>query len=965
MWIRNLHLDDFGCFTGARMDDLADGLIVIGGPQRAGKTTFMQAIRKLGYGITKGDSIPPATDSYRISANIQNKSSRLQLSIDGFAAPRLIDMDGKTNPTIDDLYGSLSKQQYHQLCTISLDELQSLPRGVNDHRELSAILLGAGYADIAQIPKLKAEFSKEAKKIGGKNGGAHYGLKPPIERIRDGIKKRDQANQQVEEYHEKRNELKTIVDQLEANNHSKDRLESEQERLRVVKNHFEDVREYQRLKQELNETDRSRIESLPANSIQQATHLKEQYLEVNNEVETATDEFERISNAHSSERMEALLAVESDLRDANREISGWRAKVEDIQTDTKKYQEKRQELENKVKTLRPDWDADIEHLATIPSDILSRERVREAVATYQKAQEDVEDTRDELERKQATVKSLESNLKQTEENDDREDVQQALKRFGLIVGVGLILGLALSLVNGIIGILIVALFIAGGLYDLSRNLQNVSGDDAPRREIKAQTQTIEADIAALKEELEAATTDLESSKGELEEVRSTLGLSAKVSPPTVETFYEQVAHLQEEVTTLKRQETNLEDRRNKLLSELQAVVELLGTVLEGFEMCDITLDDAEILFAEIETATDELQEAKNLHNAQSERDDIQDDVLDLFAEWDEAPSISANAAPNQVVQALATYIETAEAVLNLGEQWKRFRDLKRTLQTSFETQAVTDAFEPFCSDQDVDGWELSAIETVVDEFIDVDSVVSRLDEIDREFKTLDEQRSELLEERADVKAKMESLASDDDLVAAQDQIQRGRSELRPLAERYGMLRIAEYLLGEVHEQFIEQATGPLLTEASEIFSRITDDYDKVSHTGSLDELAFTAQRTDGVKQLSGELSRATAEQLFLAVRLARIRQLDSNVPIVLDDSMANFDPQHLARTVALIDEMATTNQVFLTTCHPEVIDCFEANADVSQYWWLTDGRFEGPYQNSNPIMIGFDAVQTSFTADQG
>lgn len=94
----------------------------------------------------------------------------------------------------------------------------------------------------------------------------------------------------------------------------------------------------------------------------------------------------------------------------------------------------------------------------------------------------------------------------------------------------------------------------------------------------------------------------------------------------------------------------------------------------------------------------------------------------------------------------------------------------------------------------------------------------------------------------------------------------------------------EYLLDELHERFIDRTTGPLLEEASDIFERITgNEYTALNSHNEFDNLDFEAIMADGTEQRTDELSRATAEQLFLVVRLARIKRHEEPLPVLLDD----------------------------------------------------------------------------------
>ena len=75
MYLNKLRIDDFGCFRNARLENLDENLVVIGGPQRAGKTTFMQTLRQFPDGVDRSNEIPPATDEYRIDAELTHEES--------------------------------------------------------------------------------------------------------------------------------------------------------------------------------------------------------------------------------------------------------------------------------------------------------------------------------------------------------------------------------------------------------------------------------------------------------------------------------------------------------------------------------------------------------------------------------------------------------------------------------------------------------------------------------------------------------------------------------------------------------------------------------------------------------------------------------------------------------------------------------------------------------------------------
>jgi uncharacterized protein YhaN len=73
------------------------------------------------------------------------------------------------------------------------------------------------------------------------------------------------------------------------------------------------------------------------------------------------------------------------------------------------------------------------------------------------------------------------------------------------------------------------------------------------------------------------------------------------------------------------------------------------------------------------------------------------------------------------------------------------------------------------------------------------------------------------------------------------------------------------------------------------------------------------------------LSRATAEQLFLALRLSYIDNLAGahpSLPVLMDDVLVNFDDERRRAAAQVIAEFAARRQVVYFTCHPATAAAF-------------------------------------------
>ena len=61
-------------------------------------------------------------------------------------------------------------------------------------------------------------------------------------------------------------------------------------------------------------------------------------------------------------------------------------------------------------------------------------------------------------------------------------------------------------------------------------------------------------------------------------------------------------------------------------------------------------------------------------------------------------------------------------------------------------------------------------------------------------------------------------------------------------------------------------------------------------------------------------SEGTADQLYLALRLAVAQELTPDAPLILDDALVRFDQERLEAALGLLQELAKDKQVILFTC---------------------------------------------------
>ena len=141
------------------------------------------------------------------------------------------------------------------------------------------------------------------------------------------------------------------------------------------------------------------------------------------------------------------------------------------------------------------------------------------------------------------------------------------------------------------------------------------------------------------------------------------------------------------------------------------------------------------------------------------------------------------------------------------------------------------------------------------------------------------------------------------------------------AEQWAVITLCRALLDETRRIYETERQPEVLRQASSFFNLMTQNrYARV--IAPLDGGEILVERADGVRLSPQVLSRGTAEQLYLSMRLALVREYANHVdalPVVFDDIFVNFDPYRSCNTFKALRELCSTHQVLLFTCHPHLV----------------------------------------------
>ena len=155
-----------------------------------------------------------------------------------------------------------------------------------------------------------------------------------------------------------------------------------------------------------------------------------------------------------------------------------------------------------------------------------------------------------------------------------------------------------------------------------------------------------------------------------------------------------------------------------------------------------------------------------------------------------------------------------------------------------------------------------------------------------------------------------------DLDARFDAIDR---EAEALERRLRVLEVAREALSSSIASTNEEAASALEPVVSRVLSRVTlGRYEAAALGRDLDvTVANPERRPNAPPSLdTNALSAGTVDQLYLAIRYALLEFLSTSdgAPFILDDVLANCDPERRGAALALLREIARERQVILFSC---------------------------------------------------
>ncbi|MBZ9608703.1 AAA family ATPase [Clostridium estertheticum] len=926
MKITQLDIRDFGVFQGEKLEELGSGIIVIGGANRSGKTTLMQVLRNIPFGFSKNSGIPPAKFQYDVRCDLLlDDGNGVNVLLKGFSNPEIVYNNATDNKANKELY-NIDKSAYRELFTISLNELNK-SSGKEDSN-LQSMLLGAGFKHIAKIPGVAKELREKANTIGGTRGNPSTKMfKPFTENIKKGVEGRKKSISMLDTFAEKKNILShlqaTIISkekQLEISNNNIIKLD-------ILRHNYELNQDRKNIEGEL-QTYFFSHSDIKEYNIEKAKTLKTQYIK---ELEQYNNEFQR--EIITEKPMKELLLGSKDLiSDFYNGISGIKEMNKNLLSEKNEYYEKTQLLMNKIKKSNDNWSS-FKDISEINCDEVEQCILIQNIEKFKKAEYD-----------RALCDKRSGDLKIQREILEKQivtcDSATYMKKYFYLTISFMILGLALFFIDKLLGCSLIIIGAIGSALYLFINYSNSKLIINRNIEIKTQIDNRSGDISNNSQEIISLDEDLRELNNIMDEYRDILKLDGRVSVEGIKDYFKTVSYLKDEISEYYLLKKKLSSHFNTLNESLSSIDEVLKkfTEFNTKNPEEINLENIENICSDILLKLEELYKylilVEKAHESYLKLNMVEHEILGL---------LGSNYLEDIILN-IEKYISQGEKYIKYLNMQNELKIIQEKLLQSVKSQRIKKILydgkiEAAPSD---DANLLKILENLYSEYINIDELTYEYEGLNAEIKELIGQLDILKNEKQTLKDELLALNSDEMLVQYDKEIRQSRGHLRPLAEKYAVYNTAALLLEKIREKFLESTKDKLLEGASDILSEITSgEYIDIVPMEDLMQGDFkTVLRDESVKESSRELSRGTKEQLFLAVRISRIKEIKPSLPVILDDSFVNFDIAHTKNTVKALVQLSKTHQIFVLTCHATLVELINDLEKQAQYFKLDKGKFE-------------------------
>jgi len=937
MRIKQLEIYGYGKWIDTTFT-LADDLQLFYGANEAGKSTLMSFVHSILFGFPTRNSTLlryEPRESSRYGGKIIGEDARfgeviierIHGKVTGDVTVTLEDGTTGTDALLASVLYDLERDMFQNIFSFSLSDIENVHQlGQN---QLSRYLLNIGAHGTEYYLELVDQFNKEANNLYRPSASVR-----PLNQHLEVLKKQEKKLSDLE----KRND--SYLDLIEQNNQQNQQLETLEAKEKKIeadlkaitdlKNEWHVLEEIKTLEADIENVDLPPLK-------EDGRYLLEEYQrdrqQINNVLqkkkEAVSRQQETLAHPESMEHYEKHKETITELENELPEIVEQLGTLENLKEQRQATQQTLTQLEK---------DLHIEENTTYPT-TFSKEEIKQiktwredyqaAVAEHENVSEDVKATKNQLDLKNQTLdqheavmwdndtlKSVKKDLEAPE--SEAEPVAPSRPFIPLASGLAGVLLLILSFFMdaplnwglGLVGVL--AFIVAGALYRKQRPAAPTEAEQTNKGSSQALLAQEYEKQVAMKDEWQAVL-------GEVDAIQAR---------------YQKQLQTQDQL--LKNQQTVM-IKWERLLTQYHLPKSLPMT--EAEEINEKIQRLKELL------ANDKKTSAKqaNLEQALAEQTAPIETVVNVQTDGTVFQKVAAfRQYLNQLKKELAQEEEKLEKLNTLKQESKQLENSRKTTEEKIENligtadvQTEADFVELYQAKEQVDKKKsrLQFLKENAPQFAEGNAVPTKEAvekeevELQEKAEAIDLEKQATLKKRANTELAIEKLEKDGTYTEERQFFENQKATNQRLVDDWVANKLAAGMIQTTLNQATNDRFQEIIADAESYFSLLTDgEYEKILFK---DEALFV-QQENGVVVDVGGLSRGTAEPLYVALRLAYIKNTQDmmELPLIMDDPFVNFDRTRQQNMYQLLERLGNDLQIIYFTFDPEAEDYF-AESNIS------------------------------------
>lgn len=890
MQIREIHIERFGKFLHRRVVPVSPGLNVIYGRNEFGKTTLLEFIRWVLFGF---DNKRKGMNSYEpVDGGVQGGTLMCEMfngeqifitrkggTREGQVNIRTADWEGVGQANLETFIGHASRKIFKNIYAFALDELQNLDSLMEEDIKNKILGAGMGLGPVS-LNIVEKEIRAKQDDLFKPKGRSDRALDKMVREIKEGEEELRARFNEVDLYDELNKKIWILEKMRQTGESNAEQQEARRRSLELKRELFPDFIDLE------NQTGRrNEVAGVPAMNEESMAAL-EKIQTKREDLNLRLEEEKGILHQLSIKRNpihfnQPLLGRETEIM----QLRQLTELVRSAQVDKQAVQQERDRLIEKIQSemegINPGWDEN--RILGLEWNDSEKHFVQKQEQALYHSEQFVENVKNRLE----------LHLEQLMTESTRQvSVPRGIRIFSwLLTAVGMAgVGFALFSGHGELGILM-GLILAAGL-----GLTAWLSVNRPRKEPEDQLENL------LKDKLVKAENDLERDSDIWWQWVRDKGLNPYTSPVQFKELQVKVREIRDWVGQRKNLDQRIE-RMNHKESEAENLVAVIAECSGDVFLTQDLLVDIEMLGKHFDENRENFAKARDL--------DAQIDEQTGRVEAIAAQIKNQNQSLDHLLQAAG--VGSEEGFLR---QWNRSQEKQsldqsiREVQIRIQTRVgLGEVYQTFLESMRETGPE---------------QLEKELSEADSRLTQIHEEQNRVNQEIGQYRAESVQLASQEDLVRLQNQLEAKKEQLRNGAREWATLALALNMLDQAKAQYEKNRQPHVFQAAGRMFSKITEGvYQGVEKP--LESEDFRIVQRDGSYMNPVQLSRGTREQLYLAMRFGLIEDYETRaepLPIVMDDVFVNFDDTRREHVLDILREFSRERQVLILSCHQHLLDIY-------------------------------------------